>query len=69
MFSEYEDEDCSQTWQNCYSERDRAKYLREHVNKVYPGNGETAYQLLRAAVKGDWSAAANMLPCPSDILS
>jgi hypothetical protein len=69
LWSEYEVEDCRQTWENCYSESERADYLRKHVSKVYPFPGETAYRMLRRAVKGDWSYAANLLPCPSDLIA
>lgn len=69
LWSQYEDEDCAQTWENCYDVRERAKYLREHVNKVYPIPGETPYTMLRKAIKGDWGYAANLLPCPSDLIS
>ncbi len=68
LFSEYEDEDCQQVWANCYGPHERAEYLRKHVSKIYPLYGLTAYQTLRMAVKGDWDAAANLLPCPSDLL-
>ncbi len=69
LWSEYEDEDYRQTWENCYSESERAEYLRKHVSRVYPFPGETAYRMLRRAVKGDWSYAANLLPCPSDLIA
>lgn len=69
LFSQYEDEDCAQTWRNCYSDKERAQYLRDHVNRVHPAYGMTAYATLRAAVKGDWGYAAHLLPCPSDLLS
>lgn len=69
LFSQYENEECEQVWSQCYDEHERAEYLRKHVSKVYPLSGETAYTMLRAAVKGSWYYAANLLPCPSDILS
>lgn len=69
LWSQYEDEDCRQTWENCYDERERAEYLRKHVNKVYALPGETPYTMLRKAVKGDWYYAANLLPCPSDLIA
>lgn len=69
LFSEYEDEECRETWQNCYDAQERAEYLRRHIGKVYPMSGETAYTMLRAAVKGSWYHAANLLPCPSDLIA
>jgi hypothetical protein len=69
LWSQYEDEECRQVWEDCYNERERAEYLRKHVHKVYPCYGETAYSTLRAAVKGSWYHAGNLLPCPSDLLS
>ena len=68
-WSQYEDEECSEVWEHCFGERERADYLREHVSTVYPMSGETAYGMLRAAVKGSWYHAANLLPCPSDLLA
>lgn len=69
LFSSIEDEDCRETWQNCYDAKERAQYLRAHVRSVYPDRCKSAYSRLRAAVKGDWYAAANLLPCPSDLIS
>lgn len=68
LFSQFEHDECGTVWSNCYSPTERAKYLRDHVSQVYPFPGESAYSMLRAAVKGDWSYAANLLPAPSDIL-
>jgi hypothetical protein len=68
LLSQYEDEECAEVWEKCYSERERAQYIREHVREVYPLPGETPYTMLRHAVKGDWSYAANLLPCPSDLI-
>lgn len=64
---EYEYEECQETWE-MFSERERAQYLREHVRRVYPFSGESVYSALRQAVKGSWDHAANMLPCPSDLI-
>ena len=68
-FSEREHEECCRVWESCYNERERAEYLRKHVGKIYPLSGYSAYSMLRAAVKGDWYFAANMLPCPSDLIA
>ena len=67
-FSRREDEACASTWEHCFDERTRAEYLRAHVSRVYPLSGETVYTMLRQAVKGSWYHAANMLPCPSDLI-
>jgi hypothetical protein len=69
LFSRYEYEECETVWSQCYDDRERADYLRRHVHKVYALSGETTYTMLRAAVKGSWYHAANLLPCPSDLLS
>ena len=61
-FSEREDEECSRVWSDCYRERDRIKYLRER-------GCVTGFRDLRAAVGGDWGAACQLLPCPSDLIS
>jgi hypothetical protein len=68
LFSRIEDDECSEVWLNCYDTKERANYLRKHVGKVYPLSGETPYTMLRKAVKGEWYYAANLLPCPSDLL-
>jgi hypothetical protein len=61
-FSEREDEQCDQTWRECYRPKERAQYLRDR--------GVTSgFRELRAAVNGDWHAAASLLPCPSDLIS
>jgi hypothetical protein len=61
-FSEREDEQCDQTWRECYQPKERAQYLRDR--------GVTSgFRELRAAVNGDWHAAASLLPCPSDIIA
>lgn len=60
-WSELEYEDCAQTWEQCYSPRERVKYLRSH-------GCEMDFRMMRAAVNGDWGAAANILHSPSDIL-
>jgi hypothetical protein len=60
--SEVEDTECRETWENCFNERERAEYLRKHLYTV------KGFRELRAAVKGDWYEAANLLPCPSDLI-
>ncbi len=69
LFSRYEDDECETVWRDCYDAKERAQYLRDHVHKVYPFPGETPYTMLRKAVKGDWGYAANLLPCPSDLIA
>ena len=54
-------EECERVWSDCYSVGERLKYLRK--NRCTDG-----FRDLRAAVNGDWGAAANLLPCPSDII-
>jgi hypothetical protein len=66
LWSDYEDNDCCLTWQNCYDERERVKYLRDHVS---PEWRKGKYRELRAAVKGSWYDAANLLPYPSDLIA
>ena len=68
LYGQIEDEDCAQTWFNCYNEQERLEYLRDHMGRISRQAGSDIFRLARAAVKGDWSAAANLLPCPSDIL-
>lgn len=54
-------EAAAELWENCYRPRDRAHYLRSR--RCLSG-----FRLLRAAVAGDWSAAAQLLPSPTEIL-
>lgn len=68
LYSQIEDDDCAETWANCYDPHERLKYLRDHMGRISRRAGSNIFRLARAAVKGDWSAAANLLPCPSDIL-
>jgi hypothetical protein len=61
-WSNREHEECERVWSDVYNASERVKYLRER--------GCTAgFRELRAAAGGDWSAACNLLPCPSDLLS
>lgn len=62
LYSRLEDEECGETWKNCYNARDRVTYFRTHSYTA-----ESCGALLRA-VRGDWYEAASMLHCPSDIL-
>jgi len=64
LYSEIEDEDCNETWQNCFDPKERLQYLREHT---YIKTG--IFRQLREACRGDWYEAANLLPSPSDILA
>ena len=54
-------EECDRVWSDCYTERERVRYLREHRCTF-------DFRMLRAAVAGDWHAAANLLPSPSDLI-
>jgi hypothetical protein len=63
LWSEYEDADCGETWSNCFDRHERARYLRDHVHDL-----SGTFRELRAAVRGEWYEAANLLPCPSDLL-
>ena len=61
LFSQYEDEECSQTWEHCYSPSERITYFRNHSHTV------TSMADLFAAIRGSWHHAANMLHCPSEL--
>ena len=63
LWSEYEDEDCRLTWENCYNAKERVQYFREHS---WTSQGIAA--LLRA-IRGSWYEAANMLHSPSDLIA
>jgi hypothetical protein len=54
-------EECERVWSDCYSVSERARYLRKH-------RCTEGFRDLRAAVNGDWGAAANLLPCPQEII-
>lgn len=69
LFSQYEDEECAQVWETCYNERERAVYLRKHCGEISPLSGESVYRTLRAAIKGSWYHAANILPDPSALIA
>lgn len=60
--SELENQDCEETWQNCFSTKDRVRYLRDRLRAYKP------FRTARRAVAGDWSAAAELLPYPSDLI-
>jgi hypothetical protein len=59
--SRREAEECDLTWRECYRPKERARYLRDRGVTV-------GFRELRLAVNGDWAAAANLLPCPSEII-
>jgi len=63
LFSELENEECSETWLNCYVPRERLKYIRENVSREW-----CKFRDVREACRGSWYHAACMLPCPSDLL-
>ena len=63
LYSEIEDADCTETWSNCYNPRERLQYLRDHqCTKT------GIFRAALAAVRGSWYDAAQLLPCPSDII-
>jgi len=65
LYSEFEGAECSEVWSNCYNKRERLEYLREHLyESCIPG----CFRSVRQAIKGEWSSAAELLPCPSDLL-
>jgi hypothetical protein len=68
LYSEYEDSDCAETWANCYNERERMDYLRRHLVRQRGESYAAGFREIRAAVRGDWCAAAQILPCPSDLI-
>jgi hypothetical protein len=55
-------EECERVWADCYTAKERVRYLRR-------ARCTDGFRDLRAAVGGDWHAAANLLPCPSDLIS
>lgn len=73
-------EECERVWSDCYTVRERVRYLRDRCRirrpdfiPERPGDHATfhagaGFRELRAAVNGDWGAAANLLPSPSDII-
>jgi hypothetical protein len=62
-FSRREDEQCEQTWRECFSASERVDYLRRHSYTA------TSFaDLLQAIRAGSWYHAANMLHSPSDLL-
>ena len=60
-FCEEETNECAETWENCYSPKERLEYLRRYCK------GQ-AWRDILAAVRGDWYSAANILPSPSDLI-
>jgi hypothetical protein len=63
LYSEYESDECDETWSNCYDPRQRLNYLKSHADIQYHNWRDT-----RAACAGDWWAAANILPCPNELI-
>lgn len=62
LFSQVEDEECNTVWSECFNRVDRIDYLRRHSYTAQ------CWRDVRAAITGDWYAAANILHSPSDIL-
>lgn len=54
-------EECERVWADCYTARERVRYLRN-------ARCTEDFRTLRAAVGGDWGSAANLLPSPSDLI-
>lgn len=63
LYSEYENNECIEIWSHCFDPKERAKYLREHCYDLV-----NCFRQLLAACKGSWDDAANLLPCPSDLI-
>ena len=65
--SKVEWEECAETWENCYSPRERFEYMCDHVGRrsLLEFGG---FRSIRAAVAGDWHEAANLLPSPSCLI-
>lgn len=61
-FSRIEDDDCEQTWRECFDPSERIAYFRCHSYTA-----SSLADLIRA-MRGDWYAAANMLHSPSDLI-
>jgi len=61
-FSSREWEECERVWADCYTARERVRYLRQ-------ARCTEGFRVLRAAVAGDWFAAGSILPCPTDLIS
>jgi hypothetical protein len=64
LYSEYEDADCAETWERCYSADERLEYFRRHSFTA-----QSLSDLLQAIRGGSWHHAANLLHCPSDLLT
>lgn len=62
LYSQIEDEDAAAIWESCFDKSERVAYLREHSYTA------ESWRDVRAAVNGDWCAAASMLHSPTDIL-
>lgn len=69
LLSQLEDEECSAVWSTCMDARERIEYFRRHGWSNYPFPGTSKFSMLRQAINGDWSFAANMLHCPSDLIA
>jgi len=65
LFSEFENEDCTATWENCFNARQRLKYFRSHsyAKGYFPPS-----VFIRAILRGSWGDAAQVLNCPSDLI-
>lgn len=62
IHSRIEDEDCRQVWEDTFNAKDRIDYMRRHS---HTSSGPA--MMIRACLRGDWYAAAEMLHCPSDL--
>lgn len=64
LYSEYETDECAETWAKCYDSAERLAYFRRHSYTA-----QSMLDLFKAIRGGDWYSAANMLHCPSDLLA
>lgn len=62
LFSEYEHEECAETWER-FSVEDRIAHFRRHSYSA-----TSLVDLLQAIKGGSWYHASHMLNCPSELL-
>jgi hypothetical protein len=63
-WSEYENAECEEVWEKCYSWRGRLEYLRDRGDLDF-----ASWRDIRDAVKGNWYQAAALLRCPSELIN
>lgn len=64
LWSRYEDDECETVWSKCFNAKERIAYFRDHSY-----TSKSLRDLLQAIRSGSWYHAANMLHCPSELLS